>query len=282
MDDINSPDLSINFVRQRNEDLGKSMNRNSGSLKKLFPRKENFLRHEIKENPGNRMSKLKRNKTLIILGVIISFLASFQMLKNQDEVEQLKEIMEKSVVVEKFVCPTTGSKVSNCCCPETCNDALLDQAIGPYTKHGSPQGVFTCRMRMNFLMEEYGDSQRDACLQAIRSFPLCGNGCTPGNCLPPTIIEKPFQENKQTKKKKPKRNAITQSCPPESDLEVSNCCCPETCNDSILDQEIGQSEERGSLTCRMMINSLMSNGGDPQREACEYVANQFSNLRKWM
>jgi len=70
-----------------------------------------------------------------------------------------------------------NSQVSSCFCRETCTKGILDLEIPDF---------FSCRKRINFLMEHYGDSERKACVAVATDIPQCGK-CNPDKC--PVEIE---------------------------------------------------------------------------------------------
>jgi len=74
---------------------------------------------------------------------------------------------------------SNGSEVSDCCCPRTCDRVHLNKQIANFKSSGL---AFTCRKRINYLMSRYGESQRSACVKAVKEYPICGSNCNPDEC----------------------------------------------------------------------------------------------------
>ena len=83
-------------------------------------------------------------------------------------------------------------------------------------------------------------------------------------------------------KKKPKevinfsipRTKSSEECPNES--EVHNCCCPLTCDDAQLDQQIANFQKSGlPFTYRRRINYFISRYGKLQRSTCVETAREY-------
>lgn len=82
----------------------------------------------------------------------------------------------KPLIVKK-----RNAKVSNCFCPQTCDNEVLNRVVGYFQNTGNP---FSCRYRINFFMRHYGDSERSACVAIARGYQEC-KGCHPDKCSLP-------------------------------------------------------------------------------------------------
>ena len=64
----------------------------------------------------------------------------------------------------------TNNDVSDCGCPQTCTDEVLDRMAD----------TFTCRARIEWCMGALGQTETEACQRVSNEFPdVCGQGCSP-------------------------------------------------------------------------------------------------------
>jgi hypothetical protein len=117
---------------------------------------------------------------------------------------------------------------NGCHVPDSCTDAILDSMAGEYT----------CRARIQWLINQAGLSEHDACYRvSVDEFP---DSCGP--CNPDTPVE--------------------EAPPVEGAID---CHVPESCTNAVLDSMAD------AFTCRARIQYLI-NGGLPERDACYRVA----------
>ena len=136
---------------------------------------------------------------------------------------------------------TTSTSTLTCGCGSWCTSATLDRIAE------DSSGSFSCRARIEWVMQAEHANELSACLQVSTEFPnLCGQGCDPTNC------ERP---------------------PPAA---VSNCGCPSTCTSAVLDSNATDSS--GTYSCRARINWLMGNKGDSEQAACVELSAEFPSI----
>lgn len=200
-DDIQNLDLSLremkNFVQKRNEEYTKStgsfnifktnvdrnITRRGLVSRKFLSQKQASTRDqkiifidEMKEKSGIRKRKINWKMSLVVTSLCWLI---FLMLKNETKlINEVKTFSSKT---------TQNCPPGSCCCPQTCTDSILDQEID---HHKKKKGSFTCRDRISFLMGRYGNSEREACINAAKQYSPCGNGCNPETC---SIDPKKFQ-----------------------------------------------------------------------------------------
>jgi len=176
--------------------------------------------NEIKGNPGNRLRlKRFCNQVCILLSIIFllvwPFPAYFWVKRHPNVVHRvvhrIKELGRTKQKVEVKVTPPNnvkpaitmepvkkveqsspsipgaatqkcpaGNAVTNCCCPQTCSNAILSKSVTPDFK-------FTCRERINYLMSHYNTPEKHACVKTATQYPSCG-ACNPDKC--PVPVEK--------------------------------------------------------------------------------------------
>merc|ERR1712194_54840 len=99
--------------------------------------------------------------------------------KSVQKVEKASSITKESIQKDEESkpqrCPGGSNSVKNCCCPQACTDAILDQYINRR---------MTCRTRINYLMGRHGAPERDSCVATAENYSIC-SACNPDKCPVP-------------------------------------------------------------------------------------------------
>ena len=145
--------------------------------------------------------------------------------------------------------PRHPPSVIDCGCGLHCDSSTLDQIAL------DSAGSFSCRSRIDWVMQRLQKSEQDACGQVSSEFPkVCGIGCNPKSCGIGPI--------------EPTKTAITKDC---------GCGGGGgSCIDAVLDQIV--QDNTGARSCRDRINFVMKGTGVDEIQACSLVANEFPNL----
>merc|ERR1719232_99302 len=196
------------FIKHRENQ--QNHNEYSGNIKKLYndssvtyrmsPFKKEMKEQEINlKKPTSSCKKNKKEKTSKVMNWVyllfqfsaLMFLVWWPHILLYYRRKSKKQKMSATPTVRKQMNPlpkkpgqpTETSEVcdnygpfSNCCCPQMCNDVILDQTLGS----------FTCRQRIEYLMKGGKKSQREACIVTAQQYPACGN-CNPDKC--PATVE---------------------------------------------------------------------------------------------
>merc|ERR1719245_1958244 len=136
-----------------------------------------LLSHKAKKNHGKELRTLKWKGSLYTFAVVllvfslnylnISRFNIYQRYnwKTPPPIDNTTRSMSQRI---KNKCNPGASEVSDCCCPKTCTDEILDQYVGP----------FTCRERINFLIGNQKKSERSACTATAIQSEICEK-CNP-------------------------------------------------------------------------------------------------------
>jgi beta-glucanase (GH16 family) len=136
------------------------------------------------------------------------------------------------------------TKVVDCGCGSNCTSEALDQIVTD-----DELGSFTCRDRINELMETKGLEEQEACFRVSSVFnEACSRGCDPATCSPPT----------------------------SASMDGIDCGCGNNCNSSVLDEVATDSS--GSYSCRDRIQWLMTMTLKSEQESCAQVATEFPSV----
>ncbi|KAL3937192.1 MAG: hypothetical protein SGBAC_007643 [Bacillariaceae sp.] len=150
--------------------------------------------------------------------------------------------------------PSTALKTIDCGCPNHCTSQQLDQIADD----------FTCRARIQWLMDTNAVSEGEACFTVSEEFPtICGKKCNLFYCdlfgEDGDNVNGPGPENTGGNDIR-YNNAV-----------VRDCGCPNTCLDWALDQDAA------GPSCRDRINWVMGAYGWGEKDACSLVSDQFPN-----
>merc|ERR1712129_436503 len=98
--------------------------------------------------------------------------------KTKHSENSVQKVEQKDEESKPQRCPGGSNSVKNCCCPQACTDAILDQLIS---------SDMSCRTRINYLMGHHGANERDSCGATAEIHPIC-SACNPDKC--PVPVEK--------------------------------------------------------------------------------------------
>jgi len=157
-----------------------------------------------------------------------------------------------------------NNKIGDCGCPLTCDQKILDG------NHNSQP--FSCRARINHLMERYKDDRDTACAGAAEqaNSPCAGDGiaCNPKKCHK--------QEESQSKKQQGIQENNNNKATDEDETihnNIGDCGCPLTCDQTILDGN----HNSQPFSCRTRIHHLMKRYKDDRDTACASAAEQANS-----
>jgi len=168
---IGKPTVEKKIIKKPNagESIVENPTIKKPNVKESIINKEKNVEKQIVEKPNAEKSTIKTPD------VENSFVETLIDITSQKSVHK-SSIIEKSVektTATSQKCPEKGSRI-DCCCPQACSEFILDRAIN----------VGTCRSRIRYLMNNYGNSQREACVTTANQHPYCTK-CNPDKCPVP-------------------------------------------------------------------------------------------------
>ena len=137
--------------------------------------------------------------------------------------------------------PKFDKVVTNCGCAATCDASVLDTYADGY------DGNFTCRDRMNWVIQHMDSSEEDSCKLVSGEFPgICGPKCDPTYCNTGVAM-------------------------------AMDCGCPSSsCNETVLNQMAD--DWSGSYTCGDRITWVMYNQNLNEVDACIRLSDEFPTI----
>jgi len=162
--------------------------------------------------------------------------------------------------------PTDNTpKTIDCGCPNHCTAQDLDQIAGG----------FTCRARIQWLMDTNALSEGEACFTVSEEFPsICGKNCNLFYC-DLFGFDQNGDEGNHDDSSGPDNNSgndIEEEQKEEDEASETISCGCASCSDGVLNRMAGDS------TCLERITRLMETQDKPELEACRLVGEAFPSI----
>ena len=89
-----------------------------------------------------------------------------------DKSSESKDVNKESISSPIQECDATG-EVTDCCCPMTCTESIMEKSVG----------MFSCKKRIQWVMTTYALTLRDACVRVAQvEYPQVCGSCDPDKC----------------------------------------------------------------------------------------------------